>query len=132
VKQRPGKPFWFGKYKEEATVFAFPGNPVSSFMCSQYYLKYWLDKSIQHESTFLPKAKLGADVNFMPDLTYFLEVKISVNDQAEMIAQPIKGNGSGDLANLVDADAFIVLPRGRNDYYKDEVFPIFFYREISS
>lgn len=132
VKQRPGKPFWFGKYKEKTTVFAFPGNPVSSFMCSQYYLKYWLDKSIQYKPTFLPKAKLGVDVNFMPDLTYFLEVKISVNDQAEIVAEPIKGNGSGDLANLVDADAFIVLPKGRNDYYKDEVFPIFFYREISS
>ncbi|MDH5475464.1 MAG: molybdopterin molybdotransferase MoeA [Cyclobacteriaceae bacterium] len=131
VKQRPGKPFWFGKYKEEVTVFAFPGNPVPSFLCTQHYFKRWLNKSIQYKPSLSPKAKLGADVNFMPDLTYFLEVKLSINDKAEVIAQPIKGNGSGDLANLVDADAFIILPRGRNDFYKDEIFPIIMYREIS-
>jgi molybdopterin molybdotransferase len=29
VKQRPGKPFWFGK-KGKKIIFAFPGNPVST------------------------------------------------------------------------------------------------------
>jgi len=31
VKQKPGKPFWFGK-KGHKTIFAFPGNPVSTFV----------------------------------------------------------------------------------------------------
>jgi molybdopterin molybdotransferase len=41
---------------------------------------------------------------------------------------PVKGNGSGDLANLVDADAFIVLPREKDHFLKGEVYPILPYR----
>lgn len=33
VAQKPGKPFWFGKTENNVLVFAFPGNPVSMFMC---------------------------------------------------------------------------------------------------
>ena len=127
VKQRPGKPFWFGR-KERSTVFAFPGNPVSSFMCAQQYFKPWLEECLQLASQSQPKAVLASDVSFMPDLTYFLEVKINYSEKGEILAVPVKGNGSGDLANLVDADAFIILPRGKNDFHKGEVYPIIFYR----
>jgi len=41
IRQRPGKPFWFGKSPEGSVVFALPGNPVSSFMCTQIYIRLW-------------------------------------------------------------------------------------------
>ncbi|MEQ8714734.1 MAG: molybdopterin molybdotransferase MoeA [Cyclobacteriaceae bacterium] len=129
VSQRPGKPFWFGSYQDKATVFAFPGNPVSSFMCMQRYFKTWLNQSIQIAQLSAPYAVLGADVHFKPNLTYFLEVKLVFSPTGEIIAHPVRGNGSGDLANLVDADAFIELPMGRDDYYKGEKYPILTYRE---
>ncbi|MFT5481044.1 MAG: molybdopterin molybdotransferase, partial [Bacteroidia bacterium] len=44
VEQRPGKPFWFGS-KEGLNVFAFPGNPVSTFVCAHRYLVPWLHAS---------------------------------------------------------------------------------------
>ena len=127
IAQRPGKPFWFGS-KDNATVFAFPGNPVSSFMCMQQYFKPWLDQSLQLNAEPVPKAVLGSDVQFKPDLTYFLEVKLEYSETGHLIANPVKGNGSGDLANLVDADAFIVLPRGREQFLQGEVHPVIFYR----
>lgn len=127
IAQRPGKPFWFGS-QDETTVFAFPGNPVSSFMCMQNYFKPWLNECVQVDPEPLPNAILGADVQFKPDLTYFLEVKLSYSEKGELIGMPVKGNGSGDLANLVDADAFIKLPRGRDEFKKGEVFPIVLYR----
>lgn len=130
IKQRPGKPFWFGKYKDKTTVFAFPGNPVSSFMCMQQYFKPWLDESLQFRGKKMMKAKLAEEVYFKPDLTYFLEVNLSFNDLGEIVAYPAKGNGSGDLANLVEAEAFIQLPRGRDTFEKGEVFPIILYRDI--
>lgn len=128
IKQRPGKPFWFGKYKDQCTIFALPGNPVSSFLCMQRYFLSWLEQSLVGARSARPHAILQADVLFKPDLTYFLEVKISYNNQGQILANPQKGNGSGDLANLVDADAFIELPRGRNEFKQGEIFPIFFYR----
>jgi len=128
IKQRPGKPFWFGKAPSGATVFALPGNPVSSFMCTQIYFVPWLKQSLQLPLENPPHAILQRDTTFNPDLVYFLQVKISYDQQGRILAMPVDGNGSGDLANLVDADAFLRLPRGKNEFRAGEVFPIIFYR----
>jgi molybdopterin molybdotransferase len=127
VAQRPGKPFWFGTGKI-VTVFAFPGNPVSTFMCMHQYLKPWLYDCLQMEPQPLPKAILTEDVHFKPDLTYFLEVKIKYGNDGRLHASPIKGNGSGDLANLVNADAFIKLPPGSDTFKQGDAYPVIFYR----
>lgn len=128
IKQRPGKPFWFGKAPTGATVFALPGNPVSSFMCTQVYLLPWLSACLGLPQPSVPHGILQKDVNFKPDLTYFAQVKISYDQSGKILATPVEGNGSGDLANLVDADAFIELPRGKDLFAAGEVFPIRFYR----
>ncbi len=127
IKQRPGKPFWFGTHGE-AVVFAFPGNPVSSYMCINQYLVPWLRASLRQEERSQPYAKLTENVTFNPDLTYFLEVAIDYSTKGELLATPVVGNGSGDLANLTDADAFIKLPMGRNEFMKGEIYPVIFYR----
>ena len=44
VAQRPGKPFWYGK-KNKVSVFAFPGNPVSTFVGCLKYFYPWYQKS---------------------------------------------------------------------------------------
>jgi len=129
IKQRPGKPFWFGQFKKQCTIFALPGNPVSSFLCMQRYFSHWLEISQTGRPAAPAYALLDAAVHFKPDLTYFLEVKLSYNNQGQLLATPQKGNGSGDLANLADADGFIELPRGKNDFDKGEVHPVYFYRK---
>src|SRR5690606_21482538 len=42
VLQKPGKPFFFGSHGDNALIFAFPGNPVSTFMCLHRYFIPWL------------------------------------------------------------------------------------------
>ena len=130
IRQRPGKPFWFGKFQDQCTIFALPGNPVSSFVCLQRYFTHWLNLSLGKKETPRPMAMLTKEVQFKPDLTYFLEVSLSYNEQGQILADPKKGNGSGDFANLVTADAFIELPRGKNVYEAGEVHPIFYYRPL--
>ena len=127
VSQRPGKPFWFGRF-ESAVVFAFPGNPVSSFMCLNRYFRPWLRTCLGLPPFEKRYAVLGKDFYFKPDLTYFLQVKIEFGHDGVLRAMPIEGKGSGDLANLVDADAFMELPKGRNEFSAGDVFPIMFYR----
>lgn len=127
VTQRPGKPFWFGR-AGGTVVFAFPGNPVSSFMCMNRYFKPWLNKSLSLPAFERQYAILGKDFYFRPDLTYFLQVKITHSEDGKLIGHPIEGKGSGDLANLVEADAFMELPKGRNEFSAGEVFPVLFYR----
>jgi len=128
IAQRPGKPFWFGKYKDSCTVFALPGNPVSSFLCMQRYFLYWLQYSIKGEAPEQAYAILDKNVHFKPDLTYYLEVKIRFTKDGKLLALPKKGNGSGDLVNLMEGDAFIELPRGRDEFKTGEIFPIYMYR----
>lgn len=126
VTQRPGKPFWFGQ-TENCKIFAFPGNPNSTFVNCLAYFYPWYYKSVgvevQEETAILKE-----DVTFKPNLTYFLQVQLS-DKFGHLLATPIQGNGSGDLASLVNADAFIQLPKTEKSLFKQgENFPIIRYR----
>lgn len=126
VIQRPGKPFWFGTRNDNKTVFALPGNPVSTYMCFQKYIKRWLYNSLGVEQP-LEWAALSEDFHFKKDLTYFLQVSVS-NQQGKLMAKPIAGQGSGDLANLISADGFLQLPAEQSLFNSGEVFPFIRYR----
>ena len=126
VRQRPGKPFWFGK-KDQTTIFAYPGNPVSTFVSCLKYFVPWLQKSLKLDFNNPSFAILGEDFSFKPELTYFLQVKI-LNKEGRLIAFPDAGNGSGDLANLTKNDGFLELPYNRNEFKKGDVFPLIQYR----
>ncbi|HZV70762.1 MAG TPA: molybdopterin molybdotransferase MoeA [Saprospiraceae bacterium] len=125
VKQRPGKPFWFGTHTTGCTVFAIPGNPVSSFLCYTRYIKPWLQLCLKQQPSLPQLAKLSEDVTFTPDLTYFLTVKLHQNKNGEWIAIPSTGHGSGDLSNLVNTDGFLELPAERIVFKKGEIFIYF-------
>lgn len=127
VAQRPGKPFWFGSNKRTKTVvFAFPGNPISSFINCLAYFYPWYKKSVN-----LPVAKqqayLEENVIFNPNLDYFLQVQVT-NKNGKLFAKPVKGNGSGDLVSLVKANGFIQLPIGIREFKKGEIYPILMYK----
>ena len=128
IKQRPGKPFWFGQAPNGALVFALPGNPVSSFMCTQRYIVPWLEQSLGLPAPAYPRAVLARDTTFKPDLTYFLQVRTEYDARGQLLAHPAEGHGSGDLANLVDADGFLQLPMGKDVFKKGEAFPLIIYR----
>ena len=133
VKQRPGKPFWFGKKvytkqsRSEKVVFAFPGNPVSTFVNCLKYFYPWYYKSVGLNFENKNQAILSEDFYFKPEMTYFLQVKLN-QMEGKLWATPISGKGSGDLANLADADAFLELPDNRSNFTKGEVFPVINYR----
>ena len=121
VQQRPGKPFWFGTY-EQGVVFAFPGNPVSTFMCATRYFEPWMWKNAGLKSKG-ETAVLAEDFRFNPSLQYFLQVKLS-QQGSHLVATPLKGKGSGDLVNLAQVDAFLELPAERSHFKKNEEFRV--------
>ena len=125
VSQKPGKPFWFG-VSEKHTVFALPGNPVSTYMCFYRYIKPWLMKSLSSELS-TSQALLAKDFIFKPQLTYFLQVKIK-NEDGKLMAYPDAGGGSGDFANLKAVDGFLELPLEKSEFKAGEVFPYYSFR----
>lgn len=130
VQQRPGKPFWFGRYDNGALLFAFPGNPVATFMCLHRYFLLWLDATLNLPAEAPVYAQLAANFIFTPPLKYFLQVKLNFAQQGILSAQPIEGNGSGDFANLADTGAFMELPLERNEFKAGEVFKVHVFKSV--
>lgn len=127
IKQRPGKPFWFGKSQNQKLVFAFPGNPVSVFMCLHRYFIPWLEKSLGIPQSSPLYAILGNDIEFPFSLQYFAQVKLQINEQGQLIANIVDTNGSGDFSHLAETDAFVELPLEQNIFRKGEVYKIWKY-----
>jgi molybdopterin molybdotransferase len=122
VSQRPGKPFFFGS-NENTRVFALPGNPVSTLLCVVRYLIPWLKESIGLAHAIQPKVKLLKSIVFNAPLTFFVPVKLTANPETTILeAYPLPGNGSGDFANLLDADGFIELPENENEFQAGHFF----------
>ncbi|MCB9245224.1 MAG: molybdopterin molybdotransferase MoeA [Flavobacteriales bacterium] len=131
VEQRPGKPFWFGEHPGGTLLFAFPGNPVSTFMCAVRYFIPWLEQSLGIKATTPMEARLQSDFFFRPNLTYFLQCKL-VRDRSDNGAIPVPGHGSGDLANLLEGDGFLELPADRRNFYRGELFRFWAFRPEKS
>lgn len=127
VKQRPGKPFWFGKHGSQTLIFAFPGNPVSVLMCLHRYFIPWLEISLGIKSRPPEHAVLQNNLSFPYPLQYFAQVKLGINDQGQLLAEPDEGNGSGDFSNLIHTDAFMELALDKNEFKKGEVYRVWRY-----
>ncbi len=123
VAQKPGKPFWFGKTDDGKTVFALPGNPVSTFLC---FCKYALP-SIKGTTDKKEFVVLDKDVFFKPNLAYFVPAKTYFQD-GKLMATPFEGSGSADFANLTDCDGFIELSADNQEFKVGEIFEFIRFR----
>ena len=116
ISQKPGKPMWFGKTSKNL-VFALPGNPVSTYLCTIRYVLPFLEKSLSTNKGEFQQVILGDSIVFKPRLSYFLQVKIKKENGA-IYAFPLNHNGSGDFISLVDADGFVELPNSDNTIFE--------------
>lgn len=110
VAQRPGKPFWFGVGGGK-TVYALPGNPVSTLMCLVRYVFGGLDASRRAHPRAADTIRLARDFEVKPALTLFVPAIVSF-DNGVRIAQLTPTRGSGDFVSLVGTDGFVELPPG--------------------
>jgi molybdopterin molybdotransferase len=111
VSQRPGKPLWFGVGAGGKTVYALPGNPVSTLVCLTRYVFPGLDAALGAAPTAAEFVTLLEDVEVKPSLTLFMPVRLS-RDAARSGAMLRPTRGSGDFTSLVGTDGFVELPPG--------------------
>ncbi len=128
VAQKPGKPFWFGRL-DSKWIFAFPGNPISTYLCAIRYLIPWLNASFsQPEKKIF--AKLTEDIAIKGTFTFYLQVQLTFDKNACLCAAPMTSSGSGDFANLASADAFLELPPTARSIKAGAVFRCFPFRNF--
>ncbi|MBP3958288.1 molybdopterin molybdotransferase MoeA [Gemmata sp. G18] len=113
VRMKPGKPLLFGTTETGVLVFGLPGNPVSSFVGFELFVRPALRILGGHEAPGPRKIRLPvteglAESNDRP--TY--RPAQLVPGETGWSVRPLPNSGAPDLAGLQPADALLVLPAG--------------------
>jgi len=111
VKQKPGKPLFFGK-KENVLVFGLPGNPSSVLSCFYEYVLIAIAQLTGRDG-LLKKIRLplGQGFSKKPGLTHFLKGRVSDGK-----AYPLDGQESYRLSSFARADCLIYLEEDGSRY----------------
>lgn len=125
ISQRPGKPMWYGTSSEGHSVFALPGNPVSTLVCLTRYVVPGLYRAMGMPALPSERVALAAALQWSARLTGFMPVRLSHDEWARPWANPCPTNGSGDFAALALTDGFVELPPGPADFPKGRVMRLY-------
>ncbi len=111
---QPGKPVVFGELHDGADItpfFGLPGNPVSTMVTFQLFVRPLLDALAGATPQPLPfaQAALKAEFTSKTGLTRFLPAKLSGSAERPEV-ELIRWQGSGDLMAASQANCYIVVP----------------------
>ena len=109
VAQRPGRPMWFGVSARDKPIFALPGNPVSTLVCTTRYILPALRQAAGLPASRPELVELTAAVDASPALTLFMPVTLSSSGRGTLLAEPHATNTSGDFVALAGTDGFVEL-----------------------
>ncbi len=119
VKQKPGKPLYFGK-NDKTLVFGLPGNPASVLTSFYVYVAPALDiLAGKEESVKVTKAVLASDYHKNPELTFFL--KGAMDGQNVM---PMNAQESFRMRSFASAKCLIQLDEGQADFTTGNVVEV--------
>jgi molybdopterin molybdotransferase len=125
IAQRPGRPMWYGTSHKGRSVFALPGNPVSTLVCLVRYVVPALYAAMGMPAAGRERVALAAPIQWEVKMAGFMPVRVSHDDWARPWATPCPTNGSGDFASLATTDGFVELPPGPAEFAKGYVARLF-------
>ena len=116
VRQRPGKPLAFGLL-DGRLVFALPGNPVSSAMGFEQYVRPALAQRLGRTSVLRPlyPATLAESVAKKPGLHHFVRGHAAFASGGALHVRPTGPQASNLYASVVRAECIIHLPEAMAD-----------------
>lgn len=115
VKQKPGKPFYFGK-QNQTLVFGLPGNPASALTCFYEYIIPAIGTFTKKQYQKKIKMPLANDYKKKAGLTYFLKGK--TNNEEVMI---LNNQESYMMNSFAIADCLIELEEEKEHFMKGEI-----------
>jgi molybdopterin molybdotransferase len=116
IRQKPGRPMWFGMSAQRKPIFALPGNPVSTLVCTARYILPALREAAGLAASPPEYVQLSAAAESSAELTYFLPVSLCWSAEGAALAEPRPTNTSGDFVSLAGTNGFIELPPARAPY----------------
>ncbi len=115
VRQRPGKPLVFGT-RDRTLFFGLPGNPVSSLLCFEIYVRESIRLLLGLETPVLKriKAKSLNPISSKRGLHQFVRVTLESRD-GSWYAVPLAKQSSGVLSSLASAHGLLEIPEDHDD-----------------
>ncbi len=110
VRLKPGKPVWFGCSASGKVVFGLPGNPVSSFVCCQLFVRAAIARMMGQQQIALPlrKGRLAHDHQVFGQRRTFWPGRFEPDEEhAQVRLLPWKG--SADLLTWTTANCMVDL-----------------------
>lgn len=119
VQLKPGKPIWFGKREIDGRatlVFGLPGNPVSSLVCFELFVRRAIGLLAGRTENELRHADVALAESFVHrgDRPTLFPARWA--DAAQQTAAPLAWKGSADLAAMAAADLLLQFPAGDAEY----------------
>lgn len=114
VEMKPGKPIWFGRRSGGSTlnyVFGLPGNPVSSLVCCELFVRTAL-KRLMGEPAIPPQsvsAALEHPHSARADRPTYHPARLTWTPTGPVVTL-VPWHGSSDLCGTVAANAMALLP----------------------
>jgi molybdopterin molybdotransferase len=114
VAMKPGKPIVFGMIRGKP-IFGLPGNPVSSMVTFEQFVRPALLKMMGHRQLFRPvvEAILKETVRKRPGRRHFIRVFVSF-DKDHYSVTPTGAQGSNILKSMTKADGLAIIPEDRD------------------
>lgn len=111
VAVKPGKPFLLGTAPGGKLVFGLPGNPVSTFVCFELFVRPALRAMTGHPQPVTPEVSAATLTALAAngDRQTYLPAAL-VREGGGLRVRKLDGKGSADLFTLAEADALIVRP----------------------
>jgi molybdenum cofactor synthesis domain-containing protein len=110
---KPGKPAVFARLGE-SLVFGLPGNPVSATVTFELFVRKAILLMQGSTTTNLRRgnAILAASAGAPQDRDAYIPSALSTGKNGELLATPLKSQGSSDFITFSRADSLITLDRG--------------------
>jgi len=110
VAMQPGRPLAFGTIRGKP-VFGLPGNPVSSMVSFEQFVRPSLLKMMGHHQLFRPviEAILKEEIRKKAGRRQFIRASVSLKEN-QYVVTTTGEQGSGILKSMVKANGLIVIP----------------------
>ncbi len=114
VAMKPGKPLAFGTIAGKP-AFGLPGNPVSSMVSFEQFVRPSLLKMMGHHQLFRPtiEAILKEDIQKEPGRRHYIRALVSFEKDRYFVTTT-GAQGSGILRSMVRANGLVVIPENRD------------------
>jgi molybdopterin molybdotransferase len=125
VDIKPGRPTAFG-VRGPTPVFSLPGNPVSSLLTFEQFVRPALLRMMGHRRVFPPlqRALLQEPLRKSPGRVNLVRVRLSRRDDGTLLASTAGNQETGILKTLLRADAIAILPAEQGNLAAGEPVPV--------